>query len=58
LEITGIGSNPAAVRTLYQWAKALTEGSAVRAGGPSPNVGQREDTAPRTAARALYPNLP
>jgi hypothetical protein len=58
LEVTGIGSNPAAVRTLYQWAKALTEGSAVRAGGPSPNVGARSDTGPQTAARALYPNLP
>jgi hypothetical protein len=58
LEVTGIGSNPAAVRTLYQWAKALTEGSAVRAGGPSPNVGARSDTGPQTSARALYPNLP
>jgi hypothetical protein len=58
LEVTGIGSNPAAVRTLYQWAKALTEGSAVRAGGPSPNVGARSDAGPQTAARALYPNLP
>jgi hypothetical protein len=58
LEVTGIGSNPAAVRTLYQWAKALTEGSAVRAGGPSPNVGARDNTAPQTAAKALYPNLP
>jgi hypothetical protein len=58
LEVTGIGSNPAAVRTLYQWAKALTEGSAVRAGGPSPNVGERSDAGPQTAARALYPNLP
>jgi hypothetical protein len=58
LEITGIGSNPAAVRTLYQWAKALTEGAAVRAGGPSPNVGARDNAAPQTSARALYPNLP
>jgi hypothetical protein len=58
LEITGIGSHPAAVRTLYQWAKALTEGGAVRAGGPAPDAGKRETSAPQTAARALYPNLP
>lgn len=58
LEVTGIGSHPAAVRTLYQWAKALTEGGAVRAGGPSPDAGRRETSGPQTAARALYPNLP
>lgn len=58
LDITGLGSNPAAVRTLYKWALALSEGSGVRAGGPSPNAGQREAAGPPTAARALYPNLP
>jgi len=56
LDVTGGGSNPAVIRTLYRWAKALTEGAAVQAGGPSPDAGKRE-AVPRTAAAALYPNL-
>ncbi len=50
LEISRWGDNPAAIRTLYRWAKALTEGSGVRGEPPS---AQR----PRSAAAALYPNL-
>jgi hypothetical protein len=56
LEFSGLGSNPATIRTLFRWAKALTEGSAVQAGGPSPNVG-KPAAQPRSAAAALYPNL-
>ncbi len=50
LEISRWGDNPAAIRTLYRWAKALTEGSGIRGEPPS---AQR----PRSAASALYPNL-
>lgn len=34
LSFTGAGNNPAVVRTLYRWAKALSEGDAV-SGGPA-----------------------
>lgn len=34
LDFTGAGNNPAVIRTLSRWAKALSEGSAV-AGGPA-----------------------
>lgn len=50
LEITGIGDNPAAVRTLYRWAKALTEGTPVVGNAP----GRRT---PRSIAEVMYPNL-
>ena len=50
LEITGIGDNPAAIRTLYRWAKALTEGSPVSGDAPSRR-------ASRSLAEAIYPNL-
>jgi hypothetical protein len=50
LEVTGIGDNTAAIRTLYRWAKALTEGSHV--GGDAPS--QR---APRSLAEVMYPHL-
>lgn len=60
LEFTGIGSHPAAVRTLYKWAQALTEGTAVAAGGVPPGVGAKgpDEAEARSAASRLYPNLP
>jgi hypothetical protein len=50
LEFTGIGDNPAAVRTLYRWAKALTEGTPVTGDAPSRQT-------PRSLAQVMYPNL-
>jgi hypothetical protein len=50
LEVTGIGDNPAAVRTLYRWAKALTEGTHVGGNAPTGRV-------PRSLAEVMYPNL-
>ncbi len=51
----GMGSNPAFVRAFYALAQKVTEGGAVRAGGP---VGQNAPGAvPVSAAKALYPNL-
>jgi hypothetical protein len=58
LEITGLGSHPAMVRTIALLGPLLIEGGGVRAGGPGPNAGARDNAAPPTAARALYPNLP
>jgi hypothetical protein len=57
LNFTGLGSHPAAVRTLYRWAQALTEGSPVAAGGPPSNVGAKPGVAAeRTAAEILFPD--
>lgn len=58
LETTGGGSNPAIIRAFLKLGQMRMEGSAVRAGGPSPDAGSREASRPPTAARALYPNLP
>jgi hypothetical protein len=57
LDLTGLGSHPAAVITFYNVAKALSEGGLVQGNGPSPNVGRQESTRP-DAAGALYPNNP
>jgi hypothetical protein len=50
LEVTGIGDHPAAIRTLYRWAKALTEGTPVTGDAPSRQ-------APRSLAQNIYPHL-
>jgi hypothetical protein len=50
LEVTGIGDHPAAIRTLYRWAKALTEGTPVTGNAPSRQ-------APRSLAQNIYPHL-
>lgn len=49
LAFTGAGNNPAVVKTIYQMAKALTEGSHV---GGTPNKSQ-----PEIGAQAMYPHL-
>lgn len=57
LDLTGAGNHPAVARVLFRWAQQVTEGGAVRGGGPSP-LGQREPgAAPKSQAHALYPNL-
>jgi len=50
LNLTGFGSNPAAVRFFAKIASALTEGSAVQGSPPGPPQ--------RTAAQRMYPNNP
>lgn len=52
LMLTGAGSNPAINRFMAKIVAALTEGTAV-VGSPG-----SARTAPRSAARALYPDLP
>jgi len=49
LAITGAGNNPAIVRTLTRWAKALSEGGPVQ-GGPTTGTGAR----PQTLGEAFY----
>lgn len=58
LEFTGMGSNPATIRTLYRWASKLVEGGPTAVGGVSPSVGARDAEAARSAAKTLYPDLP
>ena len=57
LVLTGAGDNPAFVKAFYNLATMLGEGTLVRGGGPSP-AGQTSPNAPRSAAAAMYPNLP
>lgn len=58
MDLTGAGDNPAFVRAMNAIGKALGEGTNVRGSGPSP-AGQRNPaSAPRSAAQALFPNLP
>lgn len=59
MDLTGAGDNPAFVRAFAAMGKLLSEGTAVRGGGPSA-AGQ---TAPGAATRpspaqAMYPKLP
>lgn len=59
LDLTGAGDNPTIIAAMNTLGKLLSEGTAVRGGGPA-NTGQ---TAPGTAAKpspaqALYPKLP
>lgn len=58
LEFTGIGSHPAAVRTLYRWASQLIEGGPTPIGKEPPGRGDKDDdSANRSAAQILYPGL-
>lgn len=57
LDLSGLGDNPAFIRGFYSLAKERGEGTGVRGSGPSP-LGQQARNAPRSAAQALYPNLP
>lgn len=57
LVLTGAGDNPAFVKAFYNLASMLGEGTLVKGGGPSP-AGQTAPNAPRSAAQALFPNLP
>jgi hypothetical protein len=58
MDLTGAGDNPAFVRAFYNLAQRIGEGTSVKGGAPSP-FGQRNPSeAPKSAASALYPNLP
>jgi hypothetical protein len=53
LDSTGAGNHPAVVRTLYRWAKALSEGASI-AGDPAGRDAQGQTTAPRSPGAAMY----
>lgn len=54
LEYTGAGNNPAVARTLYRWAKALTEGAPVNGGVPSRNANGSLSTERPSAGNSIY----
>lgn len=54
LNFTGAGNNPAIVRTLARWAKALSEGSAVSGNPPARNADGSVRNEPRNLAQAIY----
>ena len=58
LDLTGSGDNPAVIRGLNAIGKLLSEGSLVTGGGPSKLGQSAPGAAPKSAASALFPNLP
>lgn len=56
MDYTGAGDNPVFIKAFYKLAQKVTEGTVVRGNGPAPVAAP--NSAPRTAAHALYPNLP
>lgn len=56
MDLTGSGDNPAFVKALYELCKRAGEGTAVSGKGPSPVAAS--GSAPKSAASAMYPNLP
>lgn len=58
MNLTGAGDNPAFVKALNHLGKQFREGTPVTPGKPSP-LGQKPPGAgPKSAAAAIYPNLP
>lgn len=57
MDLTGAGDNPAFIDIIYEFAKKVSEGTHVRAGGPS-KLGQVANNRPASAAAAMYPHLP
>lgn len=58
MDTTGAGDNPAFVKLMYKMSQMLGEGTGVKGKGPS-TLGQTSpDAKPKSAANALYPNLP
>lgn len=56
MDLTGAGDNPAFIRALYKLAQRVTEGKDVTPGGPA--AVKAPGSAPPSAAKAMYPNLP
>lgn len=56
MDLTGAGDNPAFIRAFYNLAQRLGEGTSVKAGSPAPV--RAPGAAPKSAAAAIYPNLP
>lgn len=58
MDFTGAGNNPAIVRTIYRWAKALSEGSELQGGAPERNRDGSLNGDRPSAAQAMYPGGP
>jgi hypothetical protein len=58
MDFTGAGDNPAFVRVFWKLAQMVTEPGHVSGKGPSAEGQKSPDERPRTAAAAMYPNLP
>ena len=54
LDFTGAGNNPAVIRTLYRWAKALGEGSAVSGEPAARGKDGAVTNEPKSLATSLY----
>lgn len=57
-DLTGAGSHPAVIKMMNKFAEAVGEGTLVNGKGPSPLGQQAPNSKPKSAASALYPNLP
>lgn len=58
MDLTGAGNNINFVRVFHNMAKLLTEGGAASASRPSAAGMPAGEQRPRSAAQAMYPNLP
>lgn len=58
MNLTGVGDHPAFIKVMNTWAKQITEGRPVRAGGPSEHGQNDKGQQQRpTVAQGMYPNL-
>lgn len=58
MDLTGVGDNPAFIKTMWKLAAFVTEGNHVQGRNPSVHGQTPPGAKPPSAARALYPNLP
>ena len=56
MDITGVGDHPAFIKAIYKLASMVTEGKHVPAGAPI--TPKAPGAAPKSAAQAIFPNLP
>lgn len=58
MDTTGMGDNPALIKTLFRFAKMVNEGTHITGGNPSELGQSRPNGAKPSAAQAMYPTLP
>ncbi len=58
MDLTGVGDHPAFVKAMNTLAQRLTEGQHVSGKGPSQHGQVAPGSRPRSAAQAVFPNLP
>lgn len=57
MDTTGVGDNPAFIRTLFRMAQQMTEGRPTQGNGPSVHGQTAPNAKPASIANAMYPNL-